>query len=263
LDNVFDEAQHAQMLYESGRFSEALSYLDRLVSGSGSSLEKASYLLDEAICYRELQDFRKARLSIDRARELSRSDALSCARADFIAASILIAEGQREQALTLLDNLLDRYESLFQVEEGRQLYEEIQVQRGFTLMHLCRYTMARLILEETAKFDIDKLTKSELLCHLGRCYNELSEYVLAKETFIAALNLGVTEEWEATFHYYYGYTLFKLKEFDGAQREFILAVQSGASGVQLTYCYKMLANVSLKLHDYRQARLYRERADKV
>jgi hypothetical protein len=66
-------------------------------------------------------------------------------------------------------------------------------------------------------------------------------------TFQQANALGVSEEWELVFHYYYGYTLYELKEYQRAKREFILCLQSGSSGPEARLRYLMLAATSREL----------------
>jgi tetratricopeptide (TPR) repeat protein len=145
------------------------------------------------------------------------------------------------------------------------MYEFVQVQRAFTLMHLDRKLEARPLLEAATKFDldaeeIDEGVRSYVHCHLGRCYAELSLYQLAREQFEQANALGVSEDWKPTFHYYYGYTLYELKEYRRAKREFIICLQSGSPGPEARLRYLMLAETSRKLGEYSEARAYEERA---
>jgi tetratricopeptide (TPR) repeat protein len=86
---------------------------------------------------------------------------------------------------------------------------------------------------------------------------------LAREQFERADALGVSEDWQPAFHYYYGYTLYELKEFQRAKREFILCLQSGSSGPEPALRYSMLAATSRKLGEYSEAGTYEERAKKL
>jgi tetratricopeptide (TPR) repeat protein len=140
------------------------------------------------------------------------------------------------------------------------VYEAIQVQRAISLMHLQRNVVAKPLLEEATKFELDAEVRSDVHCHLGRCYHELALYKLAREQFELANTLGVSEEWQPVFHYYYGYTLYELEEFQRAKREFILCLQSGPSGPEPTLRYSMLAAVSRKLGEHSEARSYDETA---
>ena len=127
-------------------------------------------------------------------------------------------------------------------------------------MHLQKNVEAKPLLELATQFELSAEVRSDVHCHLGRCYHELALYSLASEQFEHANALGVSEEWEAVFHYYYGYTLYELKEFQRAKREFILCVQSGPSGPEPTLRYSMLAAVSRKLGEHSEACSYDEKA---
>jgi hypothetical protein len=77
---------------------------------------------------------------------------------------------------------------------------------------------------------------------------------------VTAQELGVPENWESSFHYYFAYTLYELEAFSQAKREFIVCLQSGLPGPPLQYIYKMLALVSRKLGERDQAQLYEREA---
>ena len=156
--------------------------------------------------------------------------------------------------------MLIEHKAWFNTPEGRDLYELVQVQRAFSLIHVKRNEEARPLLEEALAFQLDSEVRSNVHCHLGRCYHELSWYVMAKEQFERANALGVEEDWQAVFHYYYGYTLYELKDFQRAKREFILCLQSGPSGPASSLRYAMLAATSHKLGEHSEARVYEEKA---
>lgn len=161
--------------------------------------------------------------------------------------------------------MLSEYRDWLATPEGRPMYEFIQVQRAFSLIHLGRSLEARPLLEAAVQFDfnaeeIDEGVRSDVRCHLGRCYHELSLFQLAREQFEQANALGVSEEWKPVFHYYYGYTLYELGEYQRAKREFILCLQSGSSGPEARLRYLMLAAASRRLGEYSEARAYEERA---
>jgi tetratricopeptide (TPR) repeat protein len=175
-------------------------------------------------------------------------------------ATRLLEQRQREEGLHALVSLLVKHEQWLKTTEGRPTYEAVQVQRAFSLMHLERNLEAKPLLEEVSRFDLDVETLSDVHCHLGRCYHELALYPEARAQFEQANALGVSEEWQPVFHYYYGYTLFELKDFQRAKREFILCLQSGPSGPEPTLRYSMLAATSRKLGEYSEARDFEQRA---
>jgi tetratricopeptide (TPR) repeat protein len=145
--------------------------------------------------------------------------------------------------------------------EGRPVYEAIQVQRAFSLMHLQNNLEAKPLLEEAIQFELSAEVRRDMHCHLGRCYHELGLYKLAREQFERANALDVSEEWQPVFHYYYyGYTLYELKEFQQAKREFILCLQSGRSGPGARLRYSMLAATCRKLGEYAEAKEWERRS---
>jgi tetratricopeptide (TPR) repeat protein len=182
------------------------------------------------------------------------------AETDLSRATALLEQGHREEGLQALASILVKYEDWLKTAEGRPLYEAIQVRRAFSLMHLQRNLEAKPLLEEATQFELDTKVRSDVHCHLGRCYHELALYALAREQFDRAKALGVSEEWQAVFHYYYGYTLYELKEFQRAKREFILCLQSGPSGPEPSLRYSMLAAASRKLGEHSEAAAFEQRA---
>ena len=222
-------------------------------------------LLDRANrCQKEKRPV-EADLLVAEAEQLAAVDQHACAMVDLFCATTFLEQDNREQGLRVLVSMLSDYSDWLATPEGRPMYDFIQVQRAFALMRLGRNLEARPLLEAAAQFDldaeeIDEETRSDVHCHLGRCYHELSLYQLAREQFQQANALGVSEEWKPVFHYCYGYTLYELKEYQRAKREFILCLQSGSSGPEARLRYLMLAATSRKLGEYSEARAYEERA---
>jgi len=184
----------------------------------------------------------------------------SPAETEFCAAYSLLEQGHREEGLQALGAILLKHETWLETAEGRPVYEAIQVQKAFSLMHLQRNLEAKPLLEEATQFELSTEIRRDIHCHLGRCYHELAQYKLAREQFERANALGVSEDWQPVFHYYYGYTLYELKEFQRAKREFILCLQAGPSGPEVGVRYSMLAVTCRRLGEYAEAKAYEERA---
>jgi tetratricopeptide (TPR) repeat protein len=208
----------------------------------------------------------EADLLIAEAKQLAAVDQHASAVVELFCATTVLEQDNREQGLRALASMLSEYRDWLATPEGRPMYEFIQVQRAFSLMRLGRNLEARPLLEAAVQFDLDgeeinEEVRSDVHCHLGRCYHELSLYQLAREQFEQANALGLSEEWKSVFHYYYGYTLYELKEYQRAKREFILCLQSGSSGPEARLRYLMLAATSRRLGEYSEARAYEERAN--
>jgi tetratricopeptide (TPR) repeat protein len=252
-----DSVERGRELYSLGRFREAIEHLQILLSQDVPPIQKAGYLVDQANCYSELRQFGDSLNCLAEAKKLASDDTLARAQIDFCTATVLLKDDMREQGLEALSRMLSEYADLFRDStDARELYEQVQMQRGLSLMHLSKISDALPLLKEAVSFELDQESKSNVHCHLGRCYHELAFYDLAKEQFQLGQALGITEEWDATFHYYFGYTLYELGDFSRARRELILCLQSSSSGPPRSLIYKMLAVVSRKLGETEQGRLY-------
>jgi tetratricopeptide (TPR) repeat protein len=232
-------------------------------SSADDLLRRIGELLNKATCCQSDGRFGDADLLIADARRLATGNVQACAEVELFCATALLEHGNREHGLKALSSMLARHGEWLKTAEGRAVYERVQVQRALSLMHFQRNLEAQPLLEEATQFQIDAQVRSDVYCHLGRCYHELSLYTLAREQFERADALGVSEDWQPAFHYYYGYTLYELKEFQRAKREFILCLQSGSSGPEPALRYSMLAATSRKLGEYSEAGTYEERAKKL
>jgi tetratricopeptide (TPR) repeat protein len=252
--------QDALKLSSTGRFRLAADSFRALASRSNDSLDRANYLIEEAECHRRLMEYDEAAKCVANAKDLAKGDVLSCMQINYFEATLLIAQEKREDALDILSRLLRDHPKDLIEGEGRELYEQIQVARGLTLMDLERYADASPLLEEAATFVLPAGCRSEVLCHLGRCCCELGRYADAREQFQLAELLGISDEWAATCRYYLGYSLYKLGDFPTARRQLILCLQSGTDGPPRSYVYKLLAAVCRKLGERKEARTYEKLA---
>jgi TolA-binding protein len=252
--------QDALKLSKAGKFRLASDRFKELASRSSDSLEKANYLIEEAECHRQLMEYDEAAKCVTEAKYLTKSDTVSCMQVKYFEATLLASQEKSEEALDMLSTLLRDHPKDFTVGEGRKLYEQIQVERGLTLMRLERYADASALLEEAATFELPTRCRSEVLCHLGRCDFELGRYADARERFQLADVLGISDEWAATARYYFGYSLYELGDFTAARRQLIVCLQSGTEGPPRSYVYKLLAAVCRKLGEREEARTYEKLA---
>ena len=157
----------ASKLSNAGKFQLAADSFRSLASQTNDPLERANYLIEEAECFRHLMEFDKAAQCVTMAKELAGGDAIASLQIRYFDATLLISQDKREEGLDVLSTILKDHSTDLQQGEGRDLYEEIQIQRGFTLMHLERYADARLVLEEVAAFELSADRQSDVQCHLG------------------------------------------------------------------------------------------------
>lgn len=246
----------ASKLSSVGKFQLAADSFRSLASQSDEPLEKANYLIEEAECRRRLMEYNEASRCAAEAKNLVGDDVVSCMQITYFEARLLASQEKREEALDMLSRLLRDHQKDLTEGEGRELYEQIQTQRSFTLMHLERFAEARPLLEEVTTFELPTDWRSDARCQLGRCYFEFRRYADAREQFQAAEALGISDEWATTCRYYLGYSLYELGDFTAARRQLILCLQSGTDGPPRSYVYKLLAAVCRKLGDREQAGIY-------
>lgn len=223
-------------------------------------LKRAASLFEDAERRQEQGRFEDAEKLIAEAKNLVAGNRQACAEIALFRAISLLKANKREEGLRNLTAILAEYADWFRNPDSRDVYEMVQLQRAFSLVHLERNEEALPLLQEASSFQLERDVQSDLHCHLGRCYHERSQYSLAKEHFERAGALGVGEDWRSVFHYYFGYTLYELKDFQRAKRQFILCVQSGDSGPPGSMRYAMLAAVSRKLGEHSEAGRYDEKA---
>jgi tetratricopeptide (TPR) repeat protein len=223
-------------------------------------LQKVADLLHKANCCQIEQRIADADLLVDQARHLAGANQYASAMVDLFCATTSLEQRNTELGLQALASMHVKYSEWFSTAEGRAMHDFIQLQRAFSLMALGKNPEAQPLLEQATQFELDSEVRGDVHCHLGRCYHKLSFYDLAKEQFERANELGVSEDWQTTFHYYYGYTLYELKEFQRAKREFILCLQSGESGPEPSLRYSMLAATSRKLGEHSEAAVFAAQA---
>jgi len=223
-------------------------------------LKRAALLLEDAGRCQEQGRVEDAEKLIAEAKNLAAGNPQACAEIDLLHAISLLKANNREEGVRNLSEILAEYADWFKTPDSRDVYEMVQLQRAFSLVHLERNEEALPLLEEALSFQLERAAQSDLHCHLGRCYHERSQYSQAKEHFERADALGVGDDWRPAFHYYFGYTLYELKDFQRAKRQFILCLQSGDSGPPASMRYAMLAETSRKVGEHSEARLYEEKA---
>jgi tetratricopeptide (TPR) repeat protein len=223
-------------------------------------LKRAAALFEEAERCQEQSRFEDAEKLLVEAKNLVPGKHQAHAEIDLLRAISLLKMKETEEGVKSLKAILADYAEWFKNPDSRDVYEMVQIQRAFSLVHLERSEEALPLLEEALSFQLEREVQSDLHCHLGRCYHERSQYALSKKHFERADALGVGDDWQSAFHYYFGYTLYELKDFQRAKRQFILCVQAGDSGPPGSMRYAMLAAASRKLGEHSEARRYQEKA---
>ena len=229
------------------------------MTDSDEPLKRVAILLEGADLCQQQGRIQDAENLIAEAKHLAAGNRQACAEIDLFLAISLLNANKREEGVRNLSAILVKYADWFKNPDSRDVYEIVQLQRAFSLVHLQRNEEALPLLEEALSFQLEIAVQSDLHCQLGRCYHELAQYHQAKVQFERADVLGVGEDWRSTYHYYFGYTLFQLRDFQQAKRQFIMCLQSGDIGPPESMRYAMLAATCRKLGEHSEAALYQEK----
>ena len=72
------------------------------------------------------------------ARRLAQGHTQALAKIDFFCAVSLLEQDKRDEGVQALSTMLIEHKAWFNTPEGRDLYELVQVQRAFSLIHVER-----------------------------------------------------------------------------------------------------------------------------
>jgi hypothetical protein len=107
----------------------------------GDLLEKASRFNSEGRSA-------DATVLINEARRLGTDNVHASAEIDLFCAITLLEQAKREEGLQALAAILLIYADWLKTTDGRSVYEAVQLERAFSLMHLQKNLEARPLLEE-------------------------------------------------------------------------------------------------------------------
>jgi tetratricopeptide (TPR) repeat protein len=230
------------------------------LDGNDPLLARIAGLLQQASGSQDEGRFGDVERLVIEAKRLAAGNLQASAEVDLFWAISLVEQDMSDRALPVLASMLIEYSDWLRAIEGKDVYEHVQLYRAFALMHLQRNEEARPLLEEASRFQVEDAVRNSVHYYLGTCYHELSLDSLAQTQFESTEVHGLAEDQQAGFHYRCGYTLYKLKEFQRAKREFILCLQSATSGPELSLRYSMLAATSRKLGEHSEAAAFAAQA---
>lgn len=211
--------QHAISLRDSGKLEEAASELHSMVEESHSApdIEKGLLLLNEAICLDRLDHWNEARKHLNEASALLGDEKGMRALVDSTEASFYMGRNPKK-ALTKFEHVARKYADVLRLPHETGLYGENQLRRGLLLVELKRYEEARPVLEEVLTLGVEK--DADFYFNLGICYMELRESELAKQKFLHALSVGLSEDRVVKTHFYLGVEYFRTRAYGKALHEF-------------------------------------------
>ncbi|HSC77611.1 MAG TPA: tetratricopeptide repeat protein [Candidatus Acidoferrales bacterium] len=199
----WERFQNALDLIKSNDLGRALAALDSLQETAVEDDARAMILIGRVSCYLKLRRPKEARQSLSELQRilprLPESDLQP--RVKLFEARILNWEGNDDEAVKVLEQILVDYPELLRLDENRDLYGEVQAERGRLLAQLGRRLEARPILEEALVFDTEL---NEVHYHLGACYIEVGDLEKAREHFLTALRIGLPNLLAGRAHYHLG-----------------------------------------------------------
>ena len=135
----------------------------------------------------------------------------------FVEAKLLIEEGRKESALTILDTLTIEYATFLSSSDFEDIRNEVQILRGILLVDARRYREAQPLLDNASA----PSGWEALVSHYkARTYFELSDFEKAKSLLLEALNQEAISIWSARSHYLLGRIYYGAAEFLNAKAEF-------------------------------------------
>ena len=193
---AMDWEQYFQLvkLRDSGRIEEAIRKLTRLAEETEDRVGKALATMAVAAGLRDLGRLADARCKIRETCELLSPQHEFYPRAMHQTAVLDMDEGDWNGALKRLDEILKRNTSILQMQEHKDLLEEVQRCRGIALAELRRFREARAILEP---YRSEPYEKERTLYYLGACEYELGDFGAAQRDFGEILTLEPTPVYRA------------------------------------------------------------------
>jgi tetratricopeptide (TPR) repeat protein len=204
-------------LRDSGHVEEAMAEFDKLGDLESDPLNKSLVLMAIANGLRQLKRFSDARGKISAACALLGPKHEYYPRAAFQDAVLDVDEGHWKVALKKLDRILEKHSPVLQGDDHKDLFEEVQRQRGIALSKLGQFQEARPILESLRLVEYDRIAT---LAYLGVCNFELKDYNATMEVTQQLLSLNPGPVFRSYAHYHRGVILFQREQLARAKSEF-------------------------------------------
>jgi tetratricopeptide (TPR) repeat protein len=235
----------------------ALQQIDILLGTTTDKNDRKYLLFRKSSCFGILRDFAHARQHLSLALQEDPQSLDGKLTYEYLSGLLYQQEGEYEAALTKLNDVSRNYTEAFKCVELRFMYEDIQQRRAFLSVTLSRFEDAIPLLNETISFGLEQQLKSDALASLGLCYLELSDYVSARDHFVKAIDIGLTERWLGRAHFYLGIAYFYTDMLEEARQEFLTCeTQAGVNGVPMFDVFAWLCTTSNLLGDAEASERY-------
>lgn len=221
---MFDSSRfHAAIeLGFEGQEEAAIEHLCALLAETPEDEQKGWIVLYEARFLAQLLRVTEAREQLAHLGKIWKATPEHDAQVTVVYALMHEMEGNPSQTLTELDRIAKKYSDFWAQPGARDLYEEIQANRGRLLVGEGRPKEALPLLEETLAFERDK--PGQFYYNLGYCYFEAKEWDKCERWLKEALRRDLHPAIASATHYYLGRLEYVKGAYARAIKEFELAV---------------------------------------
>jgi len=235
----------------------AIHEIDLQLHSSTNAKERAPLLLNKAAFFGILKRFDDARKQLELALEEAPNEADVRLVLDFISGSLYDQEGLPDKAFARLTAILSTYAEQLRLPAFRSIYEDIQQRRAFDSARVGKFTEAIPILKECLSFDMKPADRSDILSNLGLCYSKLNNYEDARDCFLQACKIGLTNDWEGQVHFLLGIAYAHLNLLRESKLELQLCEERAAEyRLPRGKIYRWLSAVCKRLGETAQAEHY-------
>ncbi len=253
--------REAGKLLDTGHTEEACNLFQSLYESASDPAERAYAAQAVVDCLRRMGRREEARRVLAEAIKGVPEDHWVRVDLEFADACLLCDEKEFDEALQILERILPDSRAYLDSAEGRELYRDIQVWRGFLFTEFERYREAAPVLEEALSLELRDEQKADVLYNLGVSYYGLGKKNEAKEKFQAALDAGVRKDAAVRAHHYLGLIHFENRAYAWAKQEFEFSERHTDEGsLSRKRILEMLFHTCQRLGLHDEARHYEELA---
>ena len=218
----------------------AVELLEMLLHEAEDTEERGLFMLYEAFFLSRDERLNEARVKLQEVANTWEHTQEHEARMAVMDALFDEADGQASRTLKKLNRILKQYPALWKSDGTRDLYEELQFNRGRLLATIDDWRLALPVLEECLSFQRPK--HPELYANLGICYFEAEEWEKSIDNLTLALSKGLSPTFSSAAHYYLGRVWYLKGALPKAMKEFELALDDATSaGTSRKVIYDALA----------------------
>jgi tetratricopeptide (TPR) repeat protein len=179
--------------------------------------------------------------------------------ARFAEAKLLISEQNEASALSVLEDLMDRYPKQLSLRKFRELREETEMNRGMLLGNAGRWLEAGVFLERAIP---PKGLKPLLHYYLGQHYYNIRDYKRAVKRLKESITKNMPPQWRCRAHYMLGIAEYYLSHAKEAKKHLELSVRTEDPEYMRKYnVWGLLQDVSRALGLDAEAEKYRKRRE--